>query len=120
MLLVVTLFACWLGYELNWMRQRHALLAQPNVIAYATHPMPVAPRWDQQLLGEPGVAYISIYYLASSSRRLSEPEQGYRDHASRLFPEAQVRAYAGDHNGLFSIRALEEANVGAGAPTAPH
>jgi hypothetical protein len=30
---VVTALACWLGYELNWIRQRHAILAE------AQHPM---------------------------------------------------------------------------------
>jgi hypothetical protein len=28
MFVVVTVFACWLGYELNWIRQRHKFLAE--------------------------------------------------------------------------------------------
>jgi hypothetical protein len=30
---VVTLLCCWLGYQLNWIRQRHAVLSRPGVYA---------------------------------------------------------------------------------------
>ena len=29
---VVTVFGIWLGYELNWIRQRHEMLSKPYVV----------------------------------------------------------------------------------------
>ncbi len=91
--LTVTAFACWLGYELNWIRERHALLDDNSRwMAYE------ASVWGKSgqyapgmlwLLGEKG--YESIY------RRTEAPDEDAVipdriqleiRQAERLFPEA--------------------------------
>jgi hypothetical protein len=101
---VVTMFGVSLGYELNWIRQRHEVLADPKVHFYfevgeddpfsAAPTVPVNAPWFLRLLGERGVASINIMYPTTSTRPLSESEELERARVSRLFPETTVTALA--------------------------
>jgi len=95
---VVTVLACWLGYELNWVRERRAVTGNPLVqvqdfhlsvwrdfkygprTSARTHQQhPVAP-WPLDLLGEPG------YWIISLPKGTTEQEAS---RIRRLFPEAE-------------------------------
>ncbi len=81
----MTVFACWLGYELNWVRQRHALLGRRDVLDWSeshkgaepTRPAPPGQLW---LVGEKGVGRLVVG---------ETNEQEYIE-AQRLFPEATI------------------------------
>ena len=85
--LLVTVFCVWLGYHLNWMRERHAFLAslpkdwQPP--PWNTHNT-LAPLglW---LLSETGIT--SIYIAKGEDEKINL--------APKLFPEARVYVVAG-------------------------
>ena len=84
---VVTVVCVWLGYQVNWIRQRHAFLARDG--AYGTNiqepagpwgpasEVTVDPPWGLWLLGEKGFGIVVV---------LPEVESN----AKRLFPEADV------------------------------
>lgn len=102
---VMTAIACWLGYELNWIRQRRAFIAQETAVRYshkkgrsnaiahrAGSASPSAPGglW---LFGEPG--YSSVGFVSDSGARTKLHVLTARDRirlktARRLFPEAVV------------------------------
>ena len=68
----------WVAYQLNWIRQRHALLAEANASGIV-----VAPGFTQapaplMVFGEEGVSILMI-----------PPELHERAH--QLFPEADIR-----------------------------
>jgi hypothetical protein len=101
MFVVVTAFACWLGYELNWIKQRHELLTKHQ--AYFTEvgidlsqagptPAPRAPGllW---LFGERGHAEVDLLFLIDKEEDRTPPE-AFPDVrlAKRLFPEAEIEA----------------------------
>ncbi len=74
--------ACWLGYELNWIRQRQeaiqAGIAVPHTFA-ANQPIPAPPvgfRW----LGEDGQGHLFV-------------SPANFDRVCELFPEAEVMEY---------------------------
>lgn len=89
---VVTVFACWLGYELNWIRQRQQarewLGGQTNSW-YA--PSLVGARsqasapWGLRLLGEQGVVGIGL-----DVSPFAGPVPYSRAQLERIFPEARV------------------------------
>ena len=88
MFVVVTVFACWLGYELNWIRQRHQAGAwieanppsfRPMSKIYQTGSLP----WSLRILGESPMELIELEIDDQS--RLNE--------ISKLFPEAAVLNY---------------------------
>jgi hypothetical protein len=94
---VVTLFACGLCYQINWIRQRHALLeqlAEQRLVfsspymhrkpSYRTAPFPL---W---LLGEEGAGRVDLYLSESDAKTNSGDNQIER--ARRLFPESQIYA----------------------------
>jgi len=88
---VVTVFGCWLGYQLNWIRQRREFLGGPvpgSGVAHFGHfsawqDRPVDAPWQLRLLGESGCCIILSDYPRSSdeNRRLKA-----------LFPEAAIAA----------------------------
>jgi hypothetical protein len=90
--LIVTVFGCWLGYELNWIRQRHALLADsPKWGSYVwpKAPVPAAPGllW---MFGEKGHSYLGLTMPENrADRNLAEQERELK-RAKELFPEADV------------------------------
>jgi hypothetical protein len=74
---------CWVAYQLNWIRQRHELLAKKLPSRYAAYmeiqpgfPIPKAP-WQLRLFGEEGRNLIGVI----------EPNV---PRAIKLFPEAYV------------------------------
>jgi hypothetical protein len=98
---VVTVFGCWLGYELNWIRQRRELMSRPNVeaLVWATEP----PSWPRApgllgLFGEKGRHQIKIVVdlpLAPTDevpldRQRTADEQALLERAKSLFPEADA------------------------------
>ena len=92
--MVVTIIGIWLGYHLNWIRQRHALLEEPNVTA-SFIPMWRAPSMSLGLLGERGVNSVFLQYSGWLGIAWSESDEARRKRASRLFPEAKVRVWGG-------------------------
>jgi hypothetical protein len=88
---VVTVFGCWLGYELNWIRQRHAVIAEPKWSVIEREPgalaqQPTAPDllW---IWGERG------YATATRAVRRGDSLNGAREEiqkVERLFPESRV------------------------------
>jgi hypothetical protein len=98
---VVTIFACWLGYELNWIRRRHELLAKHAALAlvvkenpevwlfnvYVPQPVP-GLLW---LFGEEPVEALELIFISDiREREPTADEQREIDLARRLFPEANV------------------------------
>jgi hypothetical protein len=77
--LAVTVLACWLGYYLNWIRERHALLEEPNVTA-AFDSKSRAPSISLRLLGERGAKRVFLKFPAwlRESRALIESEEAQR------------------------------------------
>ncbi len=106
---VVTAFACWLGYELNWVRQRRAIVSRADIRASEDgylEPPPVAPRFlglfgehayhgitivivDQQRLEPNGVWAM----VMADDKRLTQQERDEMEGISRLFPEATICAW---------------------------
>jgi len=92
MLLVVTLFAGWLGWGLQRVREREAMLkylaTQTNVMVYNAEFTYEMKPWKRlpltwRLLGAEPIHYITL----PKERYLSEED---RRHIARLFPEASV------------------------------
>jgi hypothetical protein len=82
---LVAAFACWLGYSMNWIRERHAALAQDGVRHAlqwrgSTGPMPLS----LTILGESTVPVISL-----GTAEL----HGQKERMRQLFPEATVLCY---------------------------
>ncbi len=80
---VVAVFGCWLGWQLNWIRQRHEFVASLNP-DYHFFRMedengdPVRAPFPLFLFGEPGYSFVTPK---------DESEQGV---GRKLFPEARV------------------------------
>ena len=66
---LVTVVGCWLGYSINWIKQRHAFLAHPYVIQEFNdtppstvnrwgNTWPVYAPWGLWLLGERGLVSV--------------------------------------------------------------
>jgi hypothetical protein len=95
---VVTLFGCWQGYHLNWIRQRRALLDEPNVTASFT-PLRSAPSIGLCLLGERGANSVFLQYngwlSGPLSKAVSKVDEAQKNRASHLFPEAKIRVWTG-------------------------
>jgi hypothetical protein len=97
----VAILAAWAAYNLNWIRQRHVFLAQPEVFAEFNNSPPstfnrrgntwpvYAPRglW---LLGERGLVSVWLPPKFWSPQRQAE--------AARLFPEALLLWVNADGN----------------------
>lgn len=110
MFAVVTVFGCWLGYELNWARQRRAFIDHETAIRDSTKkwwssitvqatPGKSPPRapgglW---LFGEPGysfVGFVSESGTRAQLRKLSANDHDRWETACHLFPEAEVGVIA--------------------------
>ena len=76
---VVTLFGCWLGYELNWIRQRReaiqAGIAVPHTFA------------AQQIIPEPPLGFR---WLGEDGERHLFAAASQFDRICQLFPESEV------------------------------
>jgi hypothetical protein len=107
---VVTVFACWLGYQLNWIRERHALLSRPHAVSYVSgvdglSPDQVPAPLSLRAFGERGCWLLYLTFVddeRGSNCDSNEPEERSRllnpnelleiERARRLFPEASVVA----------------------------
>jgi len=100
MFVIVTLFGCWLGYELNWIRQRDALVAKNQALdlkveheegawALLTFKTLRAPGllW---MFGEEPLSDLEIIFIGDGQRPLTAEEQRELERAKNLFPEATV------------------------------
>ncbi len=101
---VVTVLASWLGYELNWVRQRHQLLNRPDVLHWdqttvvgvnllVQLPKETPPRapgllW---LFGETGIVELA-WLIDESQFDESRSMDSYQEVqlARALFPEATL------------------------------
>jgi hypothetical protein len=107
----VTVLCVWLGYELNWIHQRHALLARrETMFAGLTRRMadlppdgwqigdriPVGvPRspapWSLRILGEDAIAELDFAFCASEGQTRPNDREWHEVELCRsLFPEAQI------------------------------
>jgi hypothetical protein len=109
-LLVVTLLGCWLGYHLNWIRERHELVAKYDALFEFENNTPGADHWAGRelesdylqrlystdtvrapwplwMLGETGAVRINVVVPDDDPESRLHGEEEY-DKARRLFPEA--------------------------------
>ena len=98
---VVTLFACclgWLGYQLNWIRQRHAALAGRNTHAQLVN----EPPGMLGLFGEPGFEWIGVSFPPRAGGALTQSELEEIERLQTLYPEAKTIAWdtGQRHNGF--------------------
>ncbi len=74
---VVTVFGIWLGYELNWIRERHAIIERCTGVnptfpgrppVYISNPSPAAPGmlW---IFGERGYCLLTLGFYADDPQR---------------------------------------------------
>ena len=94
---IVTLFGCWLGYSMRWIRQRQEMLknydvidryeSSPRVKLVSNGPTEVSAPGGLGLFGERGIAGLRIVIRDyDESREIQSYEVVER--AWRLFPEA--------------------------------
>ena len=100
MFLVVTLFAVWLAYEANWMRQRQAFIAAQESSAN-DRSVPVSYEHTDSNTRAPGLLWVlgerGWYGVAVITAAPSQAELTLRDYvrlrtAKGLFPEANIMA----------------------------
>jgi hypothetical protein len=95
----------WVAVNLDWIRQRHELLAEGEaVIAVIGRPngamadfLPpaghIVSRFVLGLFGEPRVEFIVVYYLLGDEEGWNPAEESPKiKRARRLFPEAEIAA----------------------------
>ena len=76
---LVTLVCIYLGWAMNWIRQRHAFLANQDALV---HNDSVHAPFALRFMGEEGYPY---FYLEGSEEEIRELE--------RLFPEAVINPF---------------------------
>ncbi len=103
---LITVFACWLGYELSWIRQRHQALDSHTVVECRVVNDADAPGglW---LFGEQGydeLSYVPDWADEDSLAAFlvlarNKPEQRLSEQdvqrLQALFPEARLRSFVG-------------------------
>ena len=79
---VLTVLCIWLGYSLNWIKERRELIGYPYPSNDTAGPGAVQPRAPGLLwiLGERGVAVLLI----------NADDKEFESRARRLFPEAEI------------------------------
>jgi hypothetical protein len=106
MFVVVTVFAVFLAYHVNWIRERHAFIEElqsskedPTLTIFWTYDDPYVTYWRE---GTPGVEYEYMKTRFSWALRLlgesrmavihipEGMDQSLRSRAARLFTEAVV------------------------------
>ena len=87
LLIVVTVFCCWIAYQLNWIRQRHEALSSEK-ISFPGQARAPALLW---VLGERG--YGEIAFRRSTKGRLMLEDDAEFERIKRLFPEAYTWTY---------------------------
>jgi len=84
---VMVVFGCWVAYQLNWIRQRHAFEARDGVDSYSSSDKGLfnAPGL-LQFFNEPARATVVLHFPAAPT----PSELKDVDLAKRLFPEAET------------------------------
>src|SRR6266702_5950070 len=85
--IVMTLFGCWLGYQLSWIRQRHALLSPQQVYGCGTvtvYQGGTSAPWSIRVFGEPGYGELIVEVDDCSDA------DDTKRRVEMLFPEAKV------------------------------
>jgi len=91
---VVTVFCLWLGYHVNWMQQRRALLNKQSVtVSFAPARRP--PSFGLWLLGERGATGVFLQYNGWVGAEWSEADEAQKKLASQLYPEASIQVWGG-------------------------
>ena len=106
---VVTVFACWLGWELNWIKSRRQMIDNYEAIILDENPR-IMTAWISRgnkpprapgllwLLGESGVAQLRVVIKeerAGDGGNNSDSHQRM-ERARRLFPEAEISYHVRD------------------------
>ncbi len=89
---VVTAVACWLTYELNWVRQRRHEIITGSVVA-RQGPTHVRAPGVLSAFGEQG--YTSITVLIPNCHRVTTADEQEMARIQRLFPEATIDYLSG-------------------------
>jgi hypothetical protein len=100
MFLVVTVFAIWLGYKVNWMHERHQFIAQEKASAEARSvPVSFDSAYSKTrapgllwTLHEPGYWAMFVIAEGDSESALTSHDYERLRIARRLFPEAKITA----------------------------
>jgi hypothetical protein len=94
MLVLVTILCIWLGYHLNWIRQRREALAWVETHGakwWASSPWePIPAPMGLRLLGQDGVSLIDCDSMAWRSREEQDALKQRFATYRQLFPEAIV------------------------------
>jgi hypothetical protein len=101
---VVTVIACWLGYEFNWIRERHAFVAQQRTLVEAWslytesvwHPNDCAAPGLLQLFGEEGHSMLLIWVDSRDVDDFPAADANRIRRARQLFPEARIQVFNAD------------------------
>src|SRR5579863_9321743 len=100
MLLLVTVFAVVLAHHLNWIRQRHAFLAEEQekrtangVSTPADSAEPVRAPALLWILGEPGVANLEIWIDGPAIWEPTPADKVRIEKATELFPESNLGSW---------------------------
>ena len=105
MFVVVTVLAAFLAYHVNWIRQRHRLLAE-EALRHETARWPFEEEYDGQrapgllwLFGERGLKSVELMIDGQEEGRLTERDLVRLDQAASLFPEADITGFHLDESG---------------------
>jgi hypothetical protein len=123
MFVVVTVFAAYIGYYVNWIHQRHAFLAEEEEAREAAsfggdQPIQQSPPpsvlW---LFGETGWEVVRVVVQGCDETKLTNDDIRRATLAKRLFPESQIyalhycRTKRGSHTWMGGILAGPMADI---------
>jgi hypothetical protein len=127
---VVTALACWMGFELNWIQQRHELLARhippttsdvpqrvgvpPQPVFCTIPPTAKTAGYGLRLIGEPDNPEVRLYLGREEKSRHDELEL-----AVQLFPEANIIVFLPTRTAIPWVGSLK-AVMWPAAGSAPH
>ena len=91
----LTAFACWLGYEMSWIRQRQEFMrvqaAQwPTSLGDATGGGITRPPGMLGFFGEQGYESVVVLVSKDTIVKFNEHDWAMIERARRLFPEAEM------------------------------
>jgi hypothetical protein len=78
---VVTVLGCWLGYQFNWIRQRHSVLARGDIrsserwLVITPFPIPDSPNPPRPLsvFGEKGYGEVVLVHVDEEREKIARP-----------------------------------------------
>lgn len=83
LLVAVMVFGCWLGYELNWIRQRHSVLARDDIrssqrwLVVTPFQIPDSPNppWPLSVFGEKGYGEVVLVHVDEERDKIARPPE---------------------------------------------